>query len=105
MVFQKGRAKVGGRQKGTPNKATRERQEAVAASGVTPLEYMLEVMRDKTADYARRDEMAKSAAPYVHPKLAATTHTGPDGGPIQTEDVTQQALIEALVAFRERKKS
>jgi hypothetical protein len=42
----------------------------VAATGITPLEYMLAIMRDPTAETARRDEMAKAAAPYVHPRMA-----------------------------------
>jgi len=33
---------------------------------------MLAVMRDSSEPPERRDEMAKAAAPYVHPKLAAT---------------------------------
>lgn len=33
-----------------------------------PLEYMLDVMNDPTADKARRDRMAAYAAPYLHPK-------------------------------------
>jgi hypothetical protein len=31
---------------------------ALAASGVTPLDYMLAVMRDEETDEARRDDMA-----------------------------------------------
>ena len=70
--------KTGGRQKGTKNKpklnptAIEEAITASVTSGLTPLEYMLTVMRDKTQEYARRDEMAKAAAPYVHARLAAT---------------------------------
>lgn len=74
--------KTGGRQKGTPNKATAAKAEEVAKSGLTPLDYMLNVMRDPTQEYARRDDMAKASAPYVHPRLAATEHTGKDGGPV-----------------------
>lgn len=73
----------GGRKPGVPNKATQERQAEVAASGLTPLDYMLTIMRDEEANPARRDEMAKAAAPYVHPKLAAVEHTGKDGGDIK----------------------
>jgi hypothetical protein len=39
----------------------------------TPLEYMLAVMNDTTADAARRDRMAIAAAPFVHGKI-------PEGG-------------------------
>jgi len=49
-----------------------------------PLEYMLEVMRDPTADQTRRDMMAKAAAPYRHPQLQAVAHKylNADGSPI-----------------------
>jgi hypothetical protein len=38
----------------------------VAPTTETPLEYMLRVMRDPSADDARRDTMAKAALPYIH---------------------------------------
>ena len=68
----------GGRQKGTPNRATAVRQAEIAASGETPLDYMLRVMRDETADPSRRDDMARAVAPYVHPKLAAVEQKDKD---------------------------
>jgi hypothetical protein len=39
--------------------------------GMSPLEYMLSVMRDQSADAARRDRMAQCAAPYVHARADA----------------------------------
>lgn len=81
--------KTGGRRKGTPNRATARREREVAKMGQTPLEYMLRVMRDSRASGDRRDKMAVAAAPYVHPKLANMQHTGRNGGPIQTVDLTQ----------------
>jgi hypothetical protein len=54
-----------------PNKASIKRQAEVAASGLTPLEYLLTVVRDKRAARAVRIDAAKSAAPYVHPKLSS----------------------------------
>src|SRR5436190_14268321 len=38
--------KTGGRKEGTPNKATATREAEIRASGVTPLDFMLGVMRD-----------------------------------------------------------
>lgn len=35
-----------------------------------PLDYMLGVMNDSTADKDRRDRMAIAAAPFVHPRIA-----------------------------------
>jgi hypothetical protein len=40
------------------------------ASGQTPLEFMLEVMRDTGAERSERLDMAKAAAPYIHPRLS-----------------------------------
>ena len=74
--------KTGGRVKGVPNKATAAKVKEIQATGLAPLDYMLAVMRDTRAEPSRRDEMAKAAAPYVHPKLAAIEHTGKDGGPM-----------------------
>lgn len=65
-----------GRKAGTPNKANAERQAEVAASGLTPLDYMLTMLRNEEASPADRMWAAEKAAPYVHPKLAAVEHSG-----------------------------
>lgn len=74
-----------GRPPGAHNKRSREIAEKAAKKGITPLEYMLKVMRSKSTSVTdeRRDEMAKAAAPYMHPRLNAIQHTGKDGEPIQ----------------------
>lgn len=71
-----------GRPKGKPNKDRREIIEKAKKAGIMPLDYMLEVMRDKKAPQARRDAMAQSAAPYLHPKLATIQHTGDRENPV-----------------------
>lgn len=77
-----------GRKAGSATKRTREIADNAAAEGLTPLEYMLEVMRRESdhedpkvqvAREAMRFEAAKAAAPYIHPRLAATEHSGPGG--------------------------
>lgn len=60
-----------GRPKGVPNRKTRQQIELAEATGETPLQYMLRIMRDETIDPARRDDMAKAAAPYLHARLAS----------------------------------
>lgn len=72
--------KTGGRRKGAANKKTQEIANAAAATGLTPLEYMLKILQDEQADTHRRDDMAKAAAPYIHPRLQTTKveGTGPD---------------------------
>lgn len=92
-----------GRKKGSPNKATAARQKAIAESGITPLDFMLGVMRGSPPENAGpveqiafatlRFEAAKAAAPYVHPRLAAVEHTGKDGGPIVVQASAEDERI------------
>jgi len=71
-----------GRKKGVKNKKTLELQQRVAKGGISPLDYMLKVMRNPRADLARRDDMGKAAAPYVHPRLNSVEATGKGGSPL-----------------------
>lgn len=82
-----------GRPPGSRNKRTVETQERVAASGMTPLEYLTSVYQDTAADEARRIDAAKAAAPYVHAKLSQVdaTLSGPSGKPVET--VTRIELV------------
>jgi hypothetical protein len=89
--------KTGGRKKGTPNKATAKKAEQVAASGLTPLDFMLDVMRNAGHDFDIRLDAAKSAAPYVHPKLAAMELTGKDGSDLIPK--TDPEAVARRVAF------
>lgn len=59
-----------GRKPGSANKRTREIADQAAADGVTPLEYMLKIMRDEEAADDVRFDAAKAAAPYMHPRLS-----------------------------------
>ena len=83
-----GARKGAGRKPGAKDLADREARARCVASGETPLEYMLRVMRDESVDDKRRDAMAQAAGPYLHARLASTELTGPGGGPIQTESQT-----------------
>ena len=75
-----GARKGAGRPKGASTTKTREIADRAVAEGLTPIDFMLTLMRDDANDVAMRFEAAKAAAPYIHPKLAAVAHTGADGG-------------------------
>lgn len=60
-----------GRKAGSATKRTREIADAALAEGLTPLEYMLKILRDESQAPDARMDAAKSAAPYIHPRLAA----------------------------------
>ncbi len=93
-----------GRKKGTPNKLTGEIKARILASGESPLDVMMAVMReyrtaaDKLGDkyvvvgqqvidrlklLHQAADIASMAAPYVHSKLQAIEHSGKDNGPIR----------------------
>jgi len=42
--------------------------------GQTPVEFLLGCMRNDNLDMSKRIDAAKSAAPYIHPKLSAIDH-------------------------------
>ncbi len=101
MPRPRGLPKTGGRKRGSLNRRTLAQQQqsktivqAAKEAGLTPLEYMLAVMRDPETPPQRRDDMAKACAPYVHPKLAAVD---PDTGkPLQ-----EQGQVNIFVAARQ----
>lgn len=90
MAAPKGTRPPGGSRKGCPNKATAAREAKVAASGLTPLDFMLKVLRNTRASFEDRKWAAASAAPYVHPRLNSVHH----GGAIGLHDVTDQPISE-----------
>ena len=75
-----------GRKKGGANRINDEARKKALEDGLSPLEYLLGVMRDEDQDDARRLDAAKAAAPYVHARLANVAHTGEDNkGPVRIE--------------------
>ena len=79
-----GKREGAGRKPGALDKFKKEQAAAIAASGLTPLDYMLGLLRDEGADSAVRFEAAKAAAPYCHARLSNVQQelSGPDGGPL-----------------------
>ena len=62
--------KTGGRQKGSKNKVTVEREAEIAESGLTPLEFFLQILRNENNPFDDRFKSAVAAASYCHPKLS-----------------------------------
>lgn len=63
--------KTGGRVKGSRNKKIREIADKAAASGITPLEVMIQAMREAydSGGALAAFPFAKEAAPFMHPRL------------------------------------
>lgn len=60
-----------GRKPGAVTQKTRKVADELLGEGITPLEFMLSVLRNESKTEAERFEAAKRAAPYCHAKLAA----------------------------------
>lgn len=78
-VSKRGGKRTGaGRKPGSSTQKTRQIADAVAATGLTPLEVMVEAMlsyRD-AGELDKAASIAKDAAPYIHPRLASIEHGG-----------------------------
>jgi len=53
-----------------------KREAILAAQGITPLDYMLGIVRNEEEDKTARLDAAKAAAPYIHARLQITTLAG-----------------------------
>lgn len=60
------------------------------AEGESPLDYMLRVMRDPGVEEKRRDDMAKAAAPYLHPKVSTVE------AKVEVDAVSQISVIRLV---------
>lgn len=77
-----GKREGAGRPAGAASKRTREIADNAASEGLTPLEYMLDVLRNECADPKDRMWAAEKAAPYVHARLATVEHKGNEESPL-----------------------
>ena len=71
-----------GRPVGSTNRMNMEARLKASEGGLTPLEYLLSVMRNEALDEAKRVDAAKAAAPYIHARLNATTLSGDADKPL-----------------------
>lgn len=95
-----------GRKPGSKNKATLAREQAIAESGMTPLQYLLSIVQDVKQEQTARVDAAKAAAPYVHPRLASIEHSGEIGSkpPREMTDHELDSEIAETLAIIEREK-
>jgi hypothetical protein len=70
---------------------------AAAASGITPLQYVLDLMRNPRMKGSRRDWAAAQALPYVHPKLVSVE--GNPDKPIMHEHRLEDLPLARAVAY------
>ena len=71
----------GGRAPGTPNRATAEVSDRLAALGFDPIAAMVAIATDPAADLTLRGRMASELAAYVYPKRRAIDLTAETESP------------------------
>lgn len=96
----KGIAKTGGRQKGTPNKATLAVKEALEAA----FEGMGGVERLKAWATSEPTEFYKLWAKML-PSQVNNQHTGPNGGPIETRNLSKAEADKRIAELLAKVKS
>ncbi len=79
-----GKRQGAGRKPGSLNKRTQEIVAKAMDEGVTPLEFMLQVLRDPGKTFEDRFKAAVNAAPYMHPRLQSVEHAGNPDAPLET---------------------
>ena len=88
-----------GRPKGAANRFSEQARAKAAAEGITPLEYMLSVLRNETNELGVRMDAAKASAPYMHARLESIKHSGDADNRIKVDSkVESDAAFAALVA-------
>lgn len=61
----------------------KEMQSKALSGGISPLDYMLQILRDEKQKQEARFAAAKEAAPYCHNRLASVEHTGNAESPLE----------------------
>lgn len=90
-----------GRKKGSVNRKTREIADKAAESGITPLEVMIQAMREvyEKDGAPAAVPFAKECAPYMHPKISNIELTGKNGGPVEYSNLSDSELDRRLNAL------
>ena len=91
----------GGRQRGTPNKKTALRNAALAGAAanpeISPLVFLLGIMRDPNVSSELRFKAAQTTLPFVHAK-PGSARPGDPAGPAKLIDGTGAFTIDNAVA-------
>src|SRR3954453_7296096 len=94
MPRPKGLPKTGGTTKGAVAKIKREA--ILAAQGITPLDYMLAIVRNEAEERTVRLDAAKEAAPYVHARLQTTTLAGDPERPLKLDGMSELEAVRRM---------
>jgi len=75
-----------------------ERRDLAARTGITPLEFLMSVLRDPNAKFIYKVECAKVAAPYMHRRMPIAIEGGDPTKPILLDNLAMSALNRTELA-------
>lgn len=101
MAFEPGRAKTGGRQKGTPNKTASFVRDLLGAEGYEPIGEILALLSDVTP--REQLQVWLKLLPYCYPQLRAIELSMDPDKPLNATPDNVAALYAAAVAASARK--
>lgn len=108
-----GKREGAGRKLGSVSRLDAEARRKATEGGPTPLDFLLEIMRDENQEARARLDAAKAAAPYCHARLSATEVSGPGGSAVTVRttqildisdfteeelDVLERALVKSIAS-------
>jgi hypothetical protein len=95
----KGGARPGaGRPKGSVHRRSVDAVAKAMVEGISPVEYMLGIMRDPKADTKERAWAAEKAAPFVHPRAAPMERTVQIALPDTSTPAGIDKALDAIIA-------
>lgn len=65
--------------------------------GITPLEFLMSILRDPKAKFYEKLDAAKAAAPYMHRKMPIAVEGGDSERPILLHDLSRLSDSELLM--------
>lgn len=98
MAFEKGHAKVGGRQKGVANKQTQDLQAICDKHDVHPFEALILLYKEGGWDPHMKLAALKEICQYLYPKRKAIEHSGE----INTNPYLEKSLEELEELVKEK---
>ena len=89
-----GLPKTGGRKKGTPNRATLELRERLAALGCEPAEELVKIAQDSKTSVETKVQIFSTLMPYLYPKRKVVDDSNDERVAIDVPAMTSEEALD-----------
>jgi hypothetical protein len=86
--------KTGGRKKGTPNRATLELRERLAALGCEPAEELVKIAQDSKTSVETKVQIFSTLMPYLYPKRKVVDDSNDERVAIDVPAMTSEEALD-----------